>query len=108
MKPFATLTLCATLLFAAPELPAADREAAETLARRSGCFTCHAVDRKLIGPSFRDIGQKYRGDSAAEAQLVQKTKAGSRGAWGDVPMPPNGHVKDADLHTLVQWILSLP
>lgn len=86
---------------------AADAKAAEALAKNNGCFACHAVDKKLVGPSYKDIAAKYRNDKKAEANLVQKVKAGGKGVWGDVPMPPNAHVKDADIKTLVQWILSL-
>jgi cytochrome c len=65
------------------------------------------VDKKLIGPSYKDIANRYRGDKAAEASLIKKVKAGGKGVWGDIPMPPNAHLKDADIQILVQWILSL-
>ena len=86
---------------------AADPKAAEALAKNSGCLACHTVDKKLIGPSYRDIAAKYRGDAGAEARLIGKVKAGGKGVWGEIPMPPNAHVKDGDIKTLVQWILSL-
>lgn len=86
---------------------AADSKAAEALAKNSGCFACHAVDKKLVGPSYKDIAAKYRNDKNAEASLIKKVKAGGKGVWGDVPMPPNAHVKDADIKTMVQWILTL-
>ena len=86
---------------------AADPKAGETLAKNGGCLACHTVDKKLIGPSYKDIADKYRKDKGAEANLVQKVKAGGKGVWGDIPMSPNAHVKDEDIKTIVQWILSL-
>ncbi len=80
--------------------------ATEKLARASGCMTCHAVDKKLIGPGFKEIAAKYRGDQDAEARLAQKVKAGSSRTWGTMAMPPNAHVKEADIKVLVHWILS--
>lgn len=79
----------------------------EKLAQSSGCMTCHGIDKKVIGPAFKDIANKYRNDKGAEAALVKKVKEGGKGVWGEVPMPPNAHVKDDDIKTLVKWILSL-
>ena len=107
MKIFVTLIAAAAAATFAAGTHAADAKAAEALAKSSGCLACHTVDTKLVGPSYKDIAGRYRNDKKAEASLVQKVKAGGKGAWGDIPMPPNGHVKDADLKTLVQWILSL-
>jgi cytochrome c len=59
-----------------------------------------------VGPSFKEIADRYSKDKAAEANLMQKVKAGGKGVWGDIPMPPNAHVKNADIKTLVQWILT--
>lgn len=78
----------------------------EKLAQSSGCMTCHAVDRKNIGPSYKDIAAKYRSDKNAEALLVKKVRAGGSGVWGAAPMPPNAHVKEEDVKVLVQWILA--
>jgi cytochrome c len=86
---------------------AADAKSGEALAKSSGCFACHTVDKKLIGPGYRDIAAKYRGNPGAEAQLAKKVKEGSRGVWGDIQMPPNAHVKDDDIRAIVQWILSI-
>jgi cytochrome c len=79
----------------------------EKLAQSSGCMTCHGVDKKVIGPAFKDVANKYRNDKGAEAALFKKVKEGGKGVWGDVPMPPNAHVKDDDIKTLVKWVLSL-
>ena len=78
----------------------------EKLAQASGCMTCHGTDKKIIGPSYKEVAAKYRNDKQAEANLFQKVKAGGKGAWGETPMPPNAHVKDDDIKTLVRWILS--
>jgi len=78
----------------------------EELAKKHACFACHAVDKKLVGPSYKDVAGKYRGDAGAEAKLVDKVKKGSQGTWGQVPMPPNANVPDGDIRTLVKWILS--
>lgn len=82
-------------------------QAAPDLANKSGCFACHAVDKKVVGPAYRDVAAKYRGQPDAELKLIQKVKNGGRGIWGQVPMPPNLQVKDEDIKTLVDWILSL-
>ena len=78
----------------------------EKLAQSSGCMTCHGVDKKVIGPSYKEIAAKYRNDKGAEAALFKKVKAGGKGVWGEVPMPPNAHMKDEDIKTLVKWILA--
>jgi len=82
-------------------------QANEKLLQASGCTACHSVDKKLIGPGFKDVAAKYRGNKGAEADLIKKVKAGTKGVWGDIPMTPNAHVKDEDIKTLVQWILEL-
>ena len=87
-------------------LAAGNAAANEKLAQSNGCMTCHAVDKKVIGPSYKEIAAKYRSDKAAEANLVKKVKAGGSGVWGPTPMPPNAHVKEDDIKTLVQWILA--
>jgi cytochrome c len=80
--------------------------AQEELAKKHNCFACHAVDKKLVGPSYKDVAAKYRDDPKAEAKLFEKVKKGGQGVWGQVPMPPNSAVPDADIHSLVKWILS--
>ncbi len=81
--------------------------ASEKLAQSRGCMTCHAIDRKVLGPGFKEIAAKYRSDKAAEAKLVKKVKAGGSGVWGSVPMPPNAHVKEGDIKAIVDWVLTL-
>ena len=80
--------------------------AQEELAKKHNCFACHAVDKKLVGPSYKEVAAKYRDDKDAEAKLFDKVKKGGQGVWGQVPMPPNSQVPDADIKSLVKWILS--
>lgn len=75
------------------------------LARASACTACHAVDGKMVGPSFRDIGKRYAQAAGAESLLVDKVRAGGQGSWGPMPMPPQAQVSEADTRTLVRWIL---
>ncbi len=81
-------------------------KASDELAKKYMCLTCHTQDKKLVGPSYRDVAVKYKGDKAAEARLAEKIKKGGVGAWGQIPMPPNDKVPDADLKAMVTWILS--
>ncbi|GGX84985.1 c-type cytochrome [Vogesella alkaliphila] len=76
------------------------------LAQKYACVACHSVDKKLVGPAYKDVAKKYAGDKSAEAKLVAKVKAGGSGVWGPIPMPAHPQVSDADLKTLVKWVLS--
>jgi cytochrome c len=80
--------------------------ASEELAKKHACFACHTVDKKMVGPSYKEVAAKYRADKEAPAKLAAKVKSGSQGVWGNVPMPPNAAVPDADINALVKWILS--
>jgi cytochrome c len=90
------------LLFLAPAAVAAD---ASALATKYNCTACHTADKKLVGPSYKEIAAKYASDAGAAAKLEKKVKDGGSGVWGAIPMPPN-NVPDADLKPLVEWILS--
>jgi len=81
-----------------------DAGAAQLLAKYN-CQACHAADKQLVGPAFKDIAAKYADDTAAPAKLAQKIKSGGSGVWGSTPMPPN-NVPDADLEAMVTWILA--
>jgi len=107
MKIVAPLLAAAAAALLAAGAHAADAKAAEALAKSSGCLACHTVDKKLVGPSYKEIADRYRADKGAAGNLAQKVKAGTKGVWGDIPMPPNGHVKDADIKTIVDWVLSI-
>lgn len=77
-------------------------------AKKAGCMSCHAVDRKIVGPSFRDVAAKYKDDAGAEANLIKKVKGGGGGVWGKVRMPANlGKMTDDEYKITVRWILSL-
>ena len=97
------LALVAFALAAAGSAYAADPA---ELAKKSGCLNCHEIDKKLVGPSYKEVAAKYAGDKTAEARLIEKVKKGGSGVWGGIPMPPNFLVKDADIKTLVEWVLS--
>ena len=81
--------------------------ASPELAEKSACMACHSVDKKLVGPGFKEVAAKYKGDKTAEAKLIEKVKKGGSGVWGQVPMPPNSTVKDEDVKTLVKWVLAM-
>jgi cytochrome c len=107
MKHAFLALLAGASLIAAGGAPAADAKAAEQLAKKSLCTACHAINKKMVGPGFNEIAAKYRGQKDAEAMLITKVKKGGKGVWGPVPMPPNPGVKDEDVKTLVQWVLSI-
>lgn len=78
------------------------------LAHKSNCFSCHTIDNKVVGPAWKDVATKYRGDASAENLLITRISKGSSGVWGSVPMPANSPaVKDDDIRTLVKFIMSL-
>lgn len=77
------------------------------LARSKNCMACHAVGNKVLGPSFKDIAAKYKGQKGVEDKLAQKITKGGSGTWGAVPMPANTQVSDAEARQLVQWIMTL-
>lgn len=99
-SPIHTLiALCATLSFA----PAF---ASQELAQKNNCLACHAVANKVVGPAYKDVAAKYKGQKDAEATLVANIKKGGSGKWGQVPMPPQTTLSDADATVLAKWILS--
>jgi cytochrome c5 len=100
----------------APAAPAAaapkpgaplDMTSGPAMMQKDGCAACHAVDKKIVGPSYQDVAAKYKSDKNAPAKLAQKVKTGGAGVWGQVPMPPNAAVSDEDIKALVAWILTL-
>ncbi len=86
-------------------VPAA--QASEALAKKYNCLACHQTDKKLVGPSYQDVAAKYKGQADAPATLAAKVKAGGVGVWGQIPMPPNPTVPDADMTALVTWIMGM-
>jgi cytochrome c len=90
-------------LFVSAGAFAADGKA---IAGKNACLGCHAVDKKLVGPAYQDVAAKYKGQPDAVAKLMKKVKAGGSGVWGPVPMPANPGLSDADLKTVVEWVLA--
>lgn len=86
---------------------ALDNAAAEALMKKDGCAACHEIDKKVIGPAFKDVSAKYKGDKDAPARLRDKVKKGGAHVWGEAAMPPNVLASDADIKDLVDWILTL-
>jgi cytochrome c len=82
-------------------------QSGEDLLKKNGCTACHAIDKKVIGPAYNDVAEKYKGDASAAAKLQKKVKEGGSGVWGPVPMPPNTQVSDADIKAMVAYVLSL-
>jgi cytochrome c len=83
-----------------------DAPRGQMIARANACMGCHAVDRKVVGPSFQQIAAKYKGDAQAPAKLVNKVKDGGSGVWGVLPMPPHPAMSDADIRAVVDWVLA--
>lgn len=97
-----TLMIMASLaVLSAPAL------ADEALAKSKNCLACHAIDKKLVGPSYKDIAKKYAGDAKAADMLATKIQKGGAGVWGAIPMPANPQVSDAEAKKLSTWILGL-
>ena len=103
MKKITILLLAATMTAAGTAVA----DELEDMMKKNGCNACHAEDKKVIGPSYKDVANKYRGDASAPAKLVEKVKKGGANVWGPVPMPPNPNVKDDDVKKMVQLILNL-
>ena len=77
------------------------------LAQKKACLACHSVDNKIVGPAYKDVAKKYKGQKGIEAKLVEKVMKGGKGSWGEIPMPANPQVNEAEAKQLVTWILSL-
>jgi len=102
---FAIMALTA---FALPAQATATLTGSEELAKKYACMACHNVKGiKTVGPTYADVAKKYAGQKDAVAKLSEKVKRGSTGVWGQVPMPPNPTVSDADAQALIKWILSI-
>lgn len=89
-------------------LVAAPAQANWDLVKKARCNACHAVDKKLVGPSFQEVGAKYKGQADAPKMLFEKVRAGGAGNWGQIPMTPNGpdKISDENLTAVIQWVLS--
>ncbi|HET7773289.1 MAG TPA: c-type cytochrome [Burkholderiaceae bacterium] len=97
---FATLAAIGGLLIA-PTVSASPE-----LARSKNCMACHAVDKKLVGPSYKDVAAKYANDKDAVAKLAKKIREGGVGSFGQIPMPANPQVSEAEARTLATWVMA--
>jgi cytochrome c len=100
MKKFALIASLAAVI-AAPAFANAD------LAQKKSCLACHAADKKLVGPSYKDVAAKYAGQKDAVAKLAEKIQKGGVGAWGQVPMPANPQVNAEEAKQLATWVMSI-
>ncbi len=99
MKAVISVAVLAGMLCAAPAF------ADEALIKSKGCLACHTVDKKVVGPSYKDIAAKYAGQTDAVAKLADKVIKGGSGVWGPVPMTPNATVKPDEAKKMVEWVL---
>ena len=93
------------VMAAAGIVMAGQAQADEALAKSKNCMACHAIDKKLVGPAYKDVAAKYKGDAKAPAMLAAKIKAGGKGTWGEIPMPPN-NVTPEEASKLAAWVLA--
>jgi cytochrome c len=110
MKTILAAAMAGLLMLSLAQLAQADidKGKAEKLAQEKGCTACHGIDKKVIGPAYKDVAQKYKGNKDALATLTKKVKDGGSGVWGPIPMPPNaGKVSDDEVKLLVEWVLAL-
>lgn len=96
----ALLILTASTVLAMPAF------ADEALAKSKNCMACHAVDKKLVGPAYKEVAKKYAGDKTAADKLATKIQKGGSGVWGAIPMPANPQVNDAEAKKLAAWVLA--
>lgn len=106
MKMRFTTLLLSLLAATATATPAL---ASEAIVKKARCIACHTVDVKRVGPAYKDVATKYRGDAGAPAKLFDKVRHGGSGSWGEIPMIPHGadKISDDDLKAAVSWILAL-
>jgi len=107
MRDFLVNAIAFGAIMATPAMAAdLDMKAASDLFAKNDCITCHAIDKKMVGPTFKDVAAKYRGDKTAENRLVEKVIRGGSGVWGTAAELPHPKLKEEDIRTLVQWILA--
>jgi cytochrome c len=103
---FPHVVLAASALLAASGAHAVDAAAAKALAAKNACLACHAADKKLVGPSYKDVVAKHKGQADAVAKVAARIKSGGSGMYGAVPMPPQPNLKDDELKLLAEWVLA--
>ncbi|MCG7873818.1 MAG: c-type cytochrome [Candidatus Thiodiazotropha lotti] len=104
MKSYLLATSASVLALGVVATASADPVA---LATQRGCMACHQIETKVVGPAYKEVAAKYKGQADAVAALSAKVKAGGSGVWGPVPMPPNAHVSDEDIKVIVEWVMTL-
>jgi cytochrome c len=104
---FVMMKLMMTAASAALLLMSGAASADQALAQKNACMSCHGVDKKIVGPAFKEVAAKYAGDKTAHDTLVAKVKTGGKGVWGPIPMPPSPQVKPEDASKIIDWVLSL-
>jgi cytochrome c len=107
MRRSLTLLGTAAVLATGLAAPAFAQANIEATMNKAGCLACHAKDKKLVGPAYKDVAAKYKGQADAVAKLMEKTRKGGQGVYGPVPMPPNpvDKISDADLKAAIEWVL---
>jgi cytochrome c len=106
MKWPASLFGLAMAAFTLTAHAAPDSAAALAIVKKNSCAGCHAVNSQVVGPAYREIAKKYQNDPTAPDKLFTKVRNGGAFVWGEIPMPPNPNISDADLHTVIAWILA--
>jgi len=107
MSPIRTSQAAAVLLTVIGLIGPMSAEASMELARSKNCIACHSVDKQVLGPAYKEVAAKYAGDKEALARLTKKVREGGVGVWGQIPMPANPQVTEAEAQTLAKWVLSL-
>jgi len=100
-RVFAAIALIGAAFFSTAALAQLD------LAKQKNCLACHSVEKKIVGPAYKDVAKKYENDKEALPRLAKKVREGGVGVWGQIPMPANPQVNEAESLTLVKWVLSL-
>lgn len=100
------LLAVALLAFTSGAAFAQNAAAAKALAAKSACLACHAVDKKLVGPAYKDVAARHKGQADALEKVAARIKSGGSGLYGPVPMPAQAQLKDDELKLLAGWILA--
>lgn len=103
---FKHIALAVAAVMVSVSAQALDAAAAKALASKSACLACHAVDRKMVGPSYKDVAAKHKGEADAVAKVAARIKSGGSGMYGPVPMPAQPNLKDDELKLLAEWVLA--
>lgn len=103
---FVAFSLPLLMAFGSVHAAAPDPAKVHDILAKNNCLACHAVDKKVVGPAYKDVAAKYKDDANAPKQLATHIRNGSSGVWGPVPMPPNPGISDEDIQTVVDWLMA--